>query len=167
MGYDDAKQHRGRSYTGMRVGGQHDWDYPDGRWREEKTSPDQWSFTFESLKRRRRPAPLGSGVPNGTLYHWLVVANQRVRKVDENTYETYMEGEKWKIAHRRPDWMRWSSERRPQPLARDRIAEILEAIAAGLRAQSAMGAPRLENALDRRVLGERGATLDAWRGHED
>lgn len=162
MAYDDAKLHRGRAYTGMRVGGRHDWDYDTGRWLERKLTPDQWSFTFESTKRRRHHAPVGSGAPAGTMFHWLVVGHQRVRKVDEDTYETFMEGAKWKIAHRRPSWRRWSTEGRGQSSARARTIEALEAAAERLRLDQAMHAPRLETALDPRVYGLVERPLETW-----
>jgi hypothetical protein len=110
MGYDDLKVHDGRKYSGMPVGGRHDWDYPDGRWEEEKTGPDRWSFTFSSTKRRRAGAPEGSGCPVGTQFHWYILADQRVRKVDKDSYETYMRGLKYKVGHRRPHWRRMSYE---------------------------------------------------------
>jgi hypothetical protein len=163
VAYDDVKHFGQRAYSGMRVGARHDWDYTDGRWQETKTAPDAWSFTFRSQKRRRHRAPPGSGAPDGTMFHWFLLAHQRVRKVDADTYETFMEGTKWKVAHRRPAWQRWSSEHAPNPRARARVAEILEETARGLRAQDEAGAPRLENALDPRVLSEgKAATLDAW-----
>ena len=54
MAYDDLKVHDGRKYMGMPVGGRHSWDYPDGRWEEEKLGPDRWSFTFSSPPTRHR-----------------------------------------------------------------------------------------------------------------
>jgi hypothetical protein len=164
VAYDDAKLFHGRRYTGMRVGDAHDWDYSGGRWRERKVSPDQWAFTFHSRKRRRRPAPVGSGAPEGTGFHWFLLAHQRARKLDQDTYATFMEGVKWKVAHRRPRWSRWSSEYPEQARARDRVAEILEETAGALRAQSDASLPRLENALDPAVLRPSGATTldDEW-----
>lgn len=161
MGYNDAKSFHGRSYTGMTVGGRHDWHYPDGRWIEEKISPDQWSFQFRSPKRRKRPAPEGSGAPPGTMFHWLVLAHQRVRKVDENTYETFMDGAKWKLAHRRPQWRKWSSEYAEGTPARDRTISILEDTLARLKAERDAGAPRLEALLAPDVYGRR-STLDEF-----
>lgn len=166
MGYDDLKDFRGRAYRGMRVGGRHHWEYGGGPWREEKVAPDQWSFDYRSQKRRRRAAPEGSGAPEGAMFHWFLLAHQRVRKVDADTYETFMEGAKWKVGHRGPAARKWSSEHAPQPGARDRVAEILEETARGLRGQSARGAPRLENALDWRVLSDGRASLDPWLDEE-
>lgn len=162
MGYDDAKSHRGRRYTGMRVGGHHDWTYEGGRWQETKLAPDEWSFSFASPKHRRWKAPEGSGAPPGTMFHWLLVAHQRVRKVDEDTYETFMEGAKWKLAHRRPQWPRWSSEYPGQPDARRRMIAVLEETLERLKAEAAAGAPRIEAMLDPAVLGREESPLDAW-----
>lgn len=127
MGYDDLKEHDGERYSGMPVGGTHDWVYPDGEWREEKEGPDRWSFSFTSNKRRSNPAPEGSGADPGTKYHWYILGNQRVRKVDKDTYQTMMEGLKYKLAHKRPYWKRWSSEYPDQRSRDDRLEEILEA----------------------------------------
>jgi len=127
MAYDDLKEFEGHSYTGMSVGGEHEWVYPHGVWRERKVAPDRWEFTFSSLKRRARSAPSGSGVPPHTQYHWYVLADQRVRKIDEDSYETLMTGVKHKIAHKRPHWRKWSSEYPDQPSVRERVLAVLEA----------------------------------------
>ena len=110
MAYDDLKEFEGQTYTGVAVGGEHVWIYPNGLWRETKVAPDRWEFTFTSLKERERSAPVGSGVPPGTRYHWYILAHQRVRKIDADTYHTLMEGMKIKLAHRRPHWTKWSDE---------------------------------------------------------
>lgn len=135
MGYDDVKTHDGERYAGMAVGGTHDWDYPDGRWREEKRAPDRWDFSFESEKRRRDPAPEGSGADPGTGFRWYILARQKVEKLDANTYATRMSGRKWKVAHRRPYWERWSCEYPDQAPARDRVIGILEETLERLRAE--------------------------------
>lgn len=150
MAYDDVKEFQGRAYTGMAVGGEHAWVYPEGRWRERKVAPDEWAFTFESIKRRERSAPEGSGVPVGTRYHWYILAHQRVRKVDADKYETLMEGAKHKVAHMRPNWLRWSTELPGRESERERLVAILEATLAGLREEPAEEWPH--------------ATLDAFDG---
>ncbi|HYS71321.1 MAG TPA: hypothetical protein VEM95_02765 [Thermoplasmata archaeon] len=127
MGYDDVKEFRGRAYTGMPVGGEHSWIYPDARWKERKVAPDRWEFTLESIKRREQHAPDGSGAPVGTEYHWYILAHQRVRKVDADTYTTFMEGVKHKVAHRRPNWRRWSTEIPGRRTERETVVGILEA----------------------------------------
>lgn len=138
-GYDALKDHEGRAYTGMPVGGTHEWRYPDGRWRERKVSPDEWEVLFSSLKRRATPAPSGSGAKPGTRYHWYVLAHQRVEKLDKDRYSTLMEGAKWKVGHKRPHWARWSHEYDDQPSARQRVIRILEETLARLKAAEAAG----------------------------
>jgi hypothetical protein len=135
--YDEMKKFQGRSYTGMQVGRTHVWEYPDGEWRERKLTPDLWHFTYASSKHRKgRGAPEGSGVPVGTGYHWFIEANQFVEKLDANTYETFMEGLKHKVAHKRADWDTWSTER-SGPSDRARMVAILEEALASLKGQTA------------------------------
>lgn len=134
VAYDDLKEFGGRVYTGMPVGGEHLWVYPDGSWRERKLSPERWAFTFTSLKKRARSAPEGSGVPVGTGYHWFILAHQRVRKLDNDTYETAMEGVKYRVAHRRPHWRRWSTEYPDSEPEREILIRILEEQLAELKA---------------------------------
>jgi hypothetical protein len=126
MAYDDLKEFNGRRYMGMPIGGNHVWNYPNGTWKEEKVDPDSWVFTFKSMKRRRKEAPMNSGAPLNTEYHWYILADQRVRKVDKDTYETVMEGVKHKLSHKRPYWHKWSSEYQNNKSDRDRIIAILE-----------------------------------------
>ncbi len=133
MAYDDVKEFEGEEYKGMPVGGEHSWIYPDGLWRERKVAPDRWEFDFTSIKERERAAPAGSGCPPGTQYLWYILARQRVRKIDEDTYHTFMSGVKHKVAHRRPAWHRWSSGYPGQPSQEERIAGILEEALEGLR----------------------------------
>lgn len=126
MSYDDLKEHEGEQYSGMPVGGKHEWSYDEGRWREEKQGPDRWSFTFSSKKHRNRPAPEGSGADTGTQYHWYILGHQRVRKLDKDTYQTFLEGLKYKLAHKRPYWRQWSSEYPDQRSRDERLEQILE-----------------------------------------
>src|SRR5436309_7659474 len=126
MAYDEVKEFEGEEYTGMAVGGEHSWIYPNGLWREQKVAPDRWEFTFRSLKERERSAPAGSGCPPGTQYHWYLLAHQRVRKIDQVTYATVMTGVKNKLAHRRPEWRKWSSQYPGQASEDERLATILE-----------------------------------------
>jgi hypothetical protein len=127
MAYDDLKVYQGEEYAGMAVGGEHSWIYPNGLWREQKVAPDRWEFTFASIKERERSAPVGSGVPPNTQYHWYILAHQRVRKLDEDTYTTFMSGTKYKLAHKRPHWRKWSTQYPAQKTEHERIVEILEA----------------------------------------
>lgn len=145
MAYDDLKEFDGETYSGMAVGGEHVWIYPNGLWRETKVSPNRWEFTFASLKEREQSAPIGSGVPPGTRYHWYILAHQRVRKIDADTYHTFMEGTKIKLAHRRPHWTKWSDEYPGQVPAEEAVRLVLEETLEQLRAlkrtMSSAGAP--------------------------
>jgi len=108
MAFNDIKQFNGQKYTGVSVGSGHHWQYPDGDWEETKISPDKWTFQFSSIKRRREAAPEGSGVPEGTLYHWYILADQVVKKISANEYQTMMTGLKTKLGHKRPYWKGFS-----------------------------------------------------------
>ena len=92
VSYDEFKQYEGQRYTGMKVGRSHKWYYDKGEWREKKITPDLWQISYAVTKRRAGRAPEGSGVPVGTEYHWFVLADQTVRKLDANTYETALSG---------------------------------------------------------------------------
>jgi len=63
--YAEAKEFEGKKYHGMRVGGIHRWSYPDGTWKERKTTPSDWEIVFTSHKHRLRRAPKGSGAETG------------------------------------------------------------------------------------------------------
>ena len=126
MAYDDLKEFNGQKYMGMPIGGKHVWNYPNGTWKEEKVDPDSWVFKFQSMKQRSKKAPVNSGAPVNTQYHWYILADQRVRKVDKDTYETVMEGIKHKLSHKRSYWRKWSSEYQDNISDRDRIIDILE-----------------------------------------
>jgi hypothetical protein len=126
MGYDDVKQAAGRRYTGMKVGRSHHWEYPDGVWVERKTTPDKWAIHFTSQKRRKgRGAPAGSGAAVGAEYHWFILAHQRARKLDANTYATDMVGAKHMVAFRQPGWERWSSQFKGHKTQKQRLLAIL------------------------------------------
>ncbi|GAB4326285.1 MAG: hypothetical protein Kow0069_32740 [Promethearchaeota archaeon] len=131
--YDELKVHGRRVYSGMRVGGRHSWVYPNGRWTEAKVEPDLWKVRFNSLKTRVREAPAGSGAPVGTQYHWFVVADQLATKRDANTYQTTMEGLKFKVGHKRTSWRRFSYEYEGNSYE-DRVIEFLEDTLARLKA---------------------------------
>ncbi|KAL4903018.1 hypothetical protein BDW74DRAFT_55822 [Aspergillus multicolor] len=107
-GYNALKSYKGQYYSGMAVGGSHTWNYDEGIWKETKEEPDLWKIDYRTNKRRARKAPQGSGAPVGTEYHWLIVAHQRVKKVDANTYETVMEGSKYKLAYKSAASNSWS-----------------------------------------------------------
>ena len=125
MSYDDLKEHDGKVYSGMPVGASHGWRYPDGSWHEVKLAPDRWSFEFRSVKTRRRAAPPDSGAKPDSGYHWYILADQHVRKIDKDSYDTLMTGLKFKVGHRRPYWRRWSYNYPEQPSYEDRVKDIL------------------------------------------
>lgn len=126
MSFDDLKEFNGKAYSGMRVGGSHFWQYPDGTWEETKIAPDKWSFRFSSIKRRREAAPEGSGVPQGTEYSWYILANQVVKKTTKDEYLTEMIGEKYKVGHKRPYWKGFSYTYQGQKTYRQKLIEVLK-----------------------------------------
>ena len=121
--YNEYKEFEGRKYTGMRVGGTHQWYYDKGEWKEKKIAPDKWEFNYSVKKTRAWQAPEGSGVPVGTEYHWYILAHQNVRKLDANSYATSMTGLKYKLAHKRIGREKWSSTDNTQ---RKRLIQILQ-----------------------------------------
>ncbi|MEA3202507.1 MAG: hypothetical protein QOI63_173 [Thermoplasmata archaeon] len=124
--YADAKEFHGQEYHGMKVGGVHRWDYPDGVWEERKVDPGRWQVSFRSLKRRKSTAPRGSGAGVGSGYHWLIVAHQWAKKLDANTYATLLEGDKYLVAFRKPDWGKWNTQFRHQKGARAKAIKCLQ-----------------------------------------
>ena len=122
-GYNEYKEFEGRKYTGMRVGGTHEWYYDKGEWKEKKIAPDKWEFTYATNKRRAWNAPEGSGARVGTEYHWYILAHQNVRKLDANSYATSMTGLKYKLAHKRIWRKRWNATDSAQ---RKRLIQILQ-----------------------------------------
>jgi len=126
VAFDDLKQFKEHVYSGMAIRGTHVWKYPNGVWQEQKIAPDRWNFSFRSEKKRMHKAPPGSGALPGTQYHWFILAHQRVRKLDPDTYETVMEGVKYKVAHKRPYWRGWSTDYPDQEPEREILIRILE-----------------------------------------
>lgn len=112
--YNDFKNFEGKQYTGMKIGRSHKWYYDQGEWKEKKITPDKWQFTYGVTKRRAGKAPVGSGVPVGTEYHWYILGHQHVRKLNENDYTTSMTGLKFKLAHKRFDKEKWSATEKTQ-----------------------------------------------------
>jgi hypothetical protein len=92
----------------MFIGSSHDWLYPNGKWHEIKLAPEKWKFTFESVKKRSYTSPDNSGAAKGTTYHWYILADQKATKLDNDSYQTIMEGYKFKIGHKRPYWKTFS-----------------------------------------------------------
>jgi hypothetical protein len=127
--YDEIKEFAGKRYTGMRVGRSHKWRYDAGEWSERKVTPDRWEFRYAVVKRRAGRAPEGSGAPVGTAYHWYIVADQVVTKLDANSYMTEMVGHKLKLAHRRSDRSSWNASERAQ---RKQLAKLLRELVSDL-----------------------------------
>lgn len=123
--FNELKNFHGQKYSGMPVGGSHNWLYPHGRWLEEKISPDQWKFKFTATKQRNYPAPVGSGAHPGTEYHWYVLADQKVIKLDADRYQTTMEGLKFKLGHKRSHWRGFSYQYPEQRSYRRTLIDIL------------------------------------------
>ncbi|KAL3455886.1 hypothetical protein BJX64DRAFT_53997 [Aspergillus heterothallicus] len=123
-GYNALKSYKGQYYSGMAVGGSHTWNYDQGVWKETKEEPDLWRIDYRTNKRRARKAPQGSGAPVGTEYHWLIVGHQHVKKIDANTYETVLEGSKYKLAYKSANSNTWSVPTVKKQ--REREVELLE-----------------------------------------
>lgn len=121
--YNKFKEFKGKKYTGMKVGRSHKWYYEQGVWKERKIMPDKWDFTYDVKKRRVGNAPESSGVPIGTEYHWYILADQNVKKLDANNYTTSMTGMKYKLAHKRSTREKWSATDNAQ---KRRLIQILE-----------------------------------------
>ena len=61
-----------------------------------------------------------------------------MRKIDADSYTTFMSGVKYKIAHKRPHWRKWSSEYPEQTSEAEKLIAVLEETLARLR-ESAPG----------------------------
>jgi hypothetical protein len=121
--YNRFKEYKGKRYTGMKIGRSHKWYYDKGEWKETKVTPDKWKFNYSVTKRRVGKAPEGSGTPVGTEYHWYILADQNVKKLDANNYSTEMTGLKYKIAHKRAATGKWSGSEKAQ---RKRLIKVLQ-----------------------------------------
>ncbi|HET8837551.1 MAG TPA: Rho termination factor N-terminal domain-containing protein [Flavobacteriaceae bacterium] len=128
--YDKLKNFEGKRYSGMKVGASHKWYYDKGVWRERKVSPDEWGIYFKTTKRRAGKAPKGTGAAVGTGYNWLIVAHQRVEKLDANSYMTFLEGEKFKVAHKRASKGTWNIKEKTQ---QKKVIQFLEKIIENLK----------------------------------
>ncbi|HEV7780735.1 MAG TPA: hypothetical protein VGO58_05690 [Chitinophagaceae bacterium] len=107
--YDALKFFGEKQYTGMKVGGHHKWYYDKGVWQEKKIHPDCWEIHYAVTKRRAGKAPTGSGAAVGTGYHWYIMANQLVSKLNADDYTTVLSGLKFKLAHKRAAKGSWSA----------------------------------------------------------
>lgn len=124
--FNAMKQFQGQKYTGMRIGGEHNWLYPNGRWHEKKVAPNEWQFRFQCTKGRKRAAPTGSGASLNTQYYWYIIADQEAIKTDTDTYETIMHGSKFKVGHKRPQWRKRSFEYPEQKPYKQQVIEYLK-----------------------------------------
>ena len=57
------------------------------------------------------------------IYHWYILADQVVKKLDANNYSTSMTGLKYKLAHKRQRKEDWSARDNDQ---KERLIEILK-----------------------------------------
>lgn len=128
--YNKFKEHKGKRYSGMKIGGTHKWYYDQGVWKERKKTPEEWDIFYQTPKRRAGRAPEKSGAPVGTGYNWLIVAHQRVDKLDANTYMTYLEGKKFKVSHLRAEKGKWNVTEKTQ---RKKVVEFLEKVISDIK----------------------------------
>ncbi|MFX0013596.1 MAG: hypothetical protein ACFFB2_10630 [Promethearchaeota archaeon] len=131
--YNALKEFEGQQYTGMKVGMKHRWEYKNGNWNETKVTPEKWKFKFICNKYRIHQAPKGTGALKNTQYHWYIIADQKVTKIDANTYGTTMTGVKYKIAHKKPNWNHWSHQYSGETYE-DKVIKILEDLLVNLKA---------------------------------
>lgn len=129
--YNKFKEYKGKRYSGMKIGGTHKWYYDQGEWKERKKTPEEWDIFYQTTKRRAGKAPKGSGAPVGTGYNWLIVAHQRVDKLDANSYMTYLDGKKFKVAHLRASKGKWNIQEKTQ---RKKVIEFLEKVIEDIKA---------------------------------
>ena len=126
--YNTLKKFNNDIYTGMAIGTSHHWHYNNGNWYETKKAPDRWTINFKSLKTRAHSAPENTGAKVGTVYHWYIIADQLATKLDSNSYMTSMNGVKFKIGHKRPNWKKFSYNYPEQKSYKERVVETLEYI---------------------------------------
>ena len=124
--YNELKKFHNQIYTGMRVGQSHHWIYNDGHWNEQKIAPNEWQISFNSVKNRIPAAPINSGAKVGTKYHWYIIADQIATKLDANSYMTKLNGIKFKIGHKRPNWKSLSYEYPEQESYKEQVIRVLE-----------------------------------------
>jgi hypothetical protein len=128
--FNRLKDFEGSQYSGMKVGASHKWYYDQGEWKERKITPDEWDIYYQTTKRRAGKAPEGTGAPVGTEYNWLIVAHQRVDKLDANSYMTQLEGKKFKVAHKRSGKEMWSTTEKTH---RKKVIQFLEQVIQDLK----------------------------------
>jgi len=124
--YNSLKSYNNKVYTGMKIGGAHQWNYNNGKWVETKISPEEWNIKFTSVKTRMVSAPTNTGASIGTKFHWYIIADQIATKMDSNSYNTVMKGVKFKVGHKRPHWRTFSYNYPEQMSYKERIISLLE-----------------------------------------
>lgn len=128
--YNKFKEYKGKRYTGMKIGGTHKWYYAKGEWKERKKTPEEWDVFYQTKKTRAGKAPEGSGAPVGTGYNWLIVAHQRVDKLDANNYMTHLEGKKFKVSHLSAKKGEWNIKEKTQ---RKKVIAFLEKVISDIK----------------------------------
>ena len=73
------------------VGYRHKWKY-SGHWKERKTRPGKWTFTYTAMK-TRKGSPKG-GLRTGQSVIWNIRGTQTATKVSGRTYKTTLRGTK-------------------------------------------------------------------------
>jgi hypothetical protein len=134
--YNNLKRYGDQIYSGMKVGGSHKWHYDNGKWIETKLSPEKWKFKFDSVKTRFHQAPLNSGAENNTKFHWFIIANQIATKLDKDSYMTEMNGVKFKVGHKRPEWSAYTYDFPKQESYTQKVIKILEDTLSRLKNQN-------------------------------
>lgn len=131
--FDQVKSFNGQKYKGMSVGESHHWNYNNAVWDETKVTPDLWKIEFRATKSRQKSAPVGSGAPIGTEYHWTIAADQIVKKIDADHYETFMQGMKFKTGYKKPFWKGFSYTYPGQLTKNQQKIKFLESITQRLK----------------------------------
>ena len=134
--YNNLKRYGDQIYSGMKVGGTHKWHYDNGKWIETKLSPEKWKFKFDSVKTRFHEAPLNSGAENNTKFHWFIIANQIATKLDKDSYMTKMNGVKFKVGHKSPEWSAYTYDFPKQESYTQKVIKILEDTLSRLKNQN-------------------------------
>ncbi|KNC49768.1 uncharacterized protein AMSG_11934 [Thecamonas trahens ATCC 50062] len=140
--YNQRKVHNGKLYSGMRVGSTHRWNYSDAALEVSEMkapagdsslgvlTPMQSQLAYEAVKSRLNAAPIGSGAAVNTIYHWFLVTELAFGDASDDGKVTSatLRGPKFKLAHKRPHWRKFSAEYSGNtPVPRKRI-ECLESL---------------------------------------
>src|SRR3989442_7802655 len=89
MAYDDLKEFEGETYTGVAIGGEHTWLYPNGLWRAKKGRAAPWVVTMPPIKKAGTRAPPRSGGPGGTRESPELPARPRGPEDDAHQYHDH------------------------------------------------------------------------------